>query len=189
MGTEIMKDPQRPPRDVCSEEGDTLDSGSPLAVFLIGGEDSLGPAAFRMFADRYAREFPQILFVSVGIMDQTIVDSGVDRKGDFKGTEEAHRLWVRTRESLRSYVTGAHDLGLKAACRISVSVDAAQEVDRMSDEVSAAHPKAVYFLSKLVFEKPRWYHRWLYGGTSDAIRKKLERKGRPVTVLPVVVPL
>jgi hypothetical protein len=189
MSAEAIHDPDPPPRDESVEEGDSLDPGIPLAVFLIGGEDSLGPAAFRMFCDRYAHEFPQILFVSIGIMDQTVVDAGVDRKGDFKGTEEAHRLWIRTREALRPYLDGAHERELKAASQISVSVNAAEEIDRMSDRISAAHPKAVYFLSKLVFEKPRWYHRWLYGSTSDAIRKRLEKKGYPVTVLPVVVAL
>jgi hypothetical protein len=171
------------------EEGDAFDSERPLAVFLVGGEDSLGPAAFGMFGSRYAQEYPQILFVSIGIMDQAVVDAGADGSGNFKGTEEAQRLRARAREALQSYLDGARSLGLKAACRVSVSVDAAEEIAHLSDEISAAHPKAVYFLSKLVFQKPRWFHRWLYGGTSDAIRKKLEQKGRPVTVLPVVVAL
>jgi hypothetical protein len=176
-------------RALPSEEGDVLDPERPLAVFLVGGEDTLGPAGFGMFGSRYAKEYPQILFVSIGIMDQAVVDAGVDGSGNFKGSEEAQRLRLRTRETLQTYLDEARSLGLKAARRVSVSVNAAEEIARLSDEISAAHPKAVYFLSKLVFEKPRWFHRWLYGGTSDLIRKKLEQKGRPVTVLPVVVAL
>jgi hypothetical protein len=142
-----------------------------------------------MFGARYAAEFPQVLFVSIGIMNQTIVDAGVDGTGNFKGTEEAQRLLLKTREQLNSFLESARNLGLKADSRVSVSVDAAEEIDRLSDEISAAHPKAVYFLSKLVFKKPRWYHRWLHSSISDDIRKRLEKKGRPVTVLPVVVSL
>src|SRR5581483_2136689 len=177
------------PRDVRGGDGDPLEPERPLAVFLVGGEDSLGPASFGMFGSRYAKEYPQILFVSVGIMDQTVVDAGADGSGNFKGSEEAERLRSRTRQSLSSYLDEARSLGLKAACRVSVSVNAVEEIARLSDEISAAHPRAVYFLGKLVVRKPRWFHRWLYGGTSDSIRRKLERKGRPVTVLPVVVDL
>lgn len=189
MRPEAAHDPSPPPRDLSANEGDPLDPGKPLAVFLLGGEDSLGQAAFRMFAERYAQEFPQVLFFSIGIMDQTVVDSGVDRKGDFIGTEEAQRLRIRTREALTSFLDQARRRGLRAGCRVSVSVDAADEIDRLSGEISSSYPHAVYFLGKLVFEKPRWFHRWLYGSTSDLIRRRLEKKGHPVTVLPVVVAL
>jgi hypothetical protein len=189
MRTDPSHDFSRLPRSASAEEGDAFDPERPLAVFLVGGEESLGPAAFGMFGSRYAKEYSQVLFLAVGIMNQSVVDSGVDGSGNFKGTEEAQRLRERARESLQSYLDGARSLGLKAACLVSVSVNAAQEISRLSDEITAAHPKAVYFLGKLVFEKPRWYHRWLHGSTSDTIRKHLEKKGHPVTVLPVVVTL
>jgi hypothetical protein len=184
-------DPSPEPRTghVPDEEGQILDPSRPLAVFLVGGEEPIGGAAFAMFGARYGAEFPQVLFVSIGIMNQTVVDAGVDGTGSFKGAEEARRLLVKTREDLTSYLESARNLGLKADARVSVSVDAAEEIERLSDEISAEHPKAVYFLSKLVFSKPRWYHRWLHSSISDAIRKRLEKRGRPVTVLPVVVSL
>jgi hypothetical protein len=142
-----------------------------------------------MFEGRYSGEFSQVLFVSVGIMDQAVIDAGVDGTGNFEGTEEAQRLLQKTRDSLQPYLDGARQRGMKAATRVSVAVNAAEEIARVSDEISASHPNAVYFLNKLVFQKPRWFHRWLHSSTSDAIRKRLERKGYPVTVLPVVLSL
>lgn len=189
MAAEADPSPEFRPGHVPDEEGQALDPARPLAVFLVGGEESLGTAAFAMFGARYATEFPQVLFVSIGIMDQSVLDAGVDGTGNFKGTEEAQRLLSKTRENLNAFLESARNLGLKADARVSLSVDAADEIEQLCDEISSAHPKAVYFLSKLVFREPRWYHRWLHSSTSDAIRKRLEKKGRPVTVLPVVVSL
>jgi len=182
------EDSESPTREASEHEGDAFDPDLPLAVFLVGGKEALGPLAFDRFVSLYVREFPQILFLSIGIMDQSVVDGGVDGSGNFEGTREAQRLRKRTRENLRLYLEGARKLGLKVSCRVSVSVDTAEEIARLSDGLSAAYPKAVYFLGKLVFQKPRWFHWWLHRSTSDTIRKKLEERGRPVTVLPVVVP-
>jgi hypothetical protein len=189
MSADGVPDSDLQGRGLSETEGSPFDPGRPLAVFLVGGEDPLGPAAFDLFRTLYSREFPQILFVSIGVLDQSVVDAGVDGSGSFMGTEEAHRLRKKTLEGLRPYLERAKSLGLRAEGRVSVSVDAAEEIARMSDAISAVHPKAVYFLSKLVFQKPRWFHRWLHRRTSDSIRKKLEQQGHPVTVLPVVVPL
>ncbi|HVR86412.1 MAG TPA: hypothetical protein VMU54_18970 [Planctomycetota bacterium] len=189
MATDGVQDSELPGRGLTEPEGDPFDPDRPLAVFLVGGAESLGPAAFDLFRSLYSREFPQVLFVSIGVLDQSVVDAGVDGSGNFNGTEEAHRLRKKTREGLSPYLESARRLGLKAAGRVSVSVDAAEEIARMSDGISAVHPKAVYFLSKLVFQKPRWFHRWLHSRTSDSIRKNLEKRGHPVTVLPVVLPL
>ncbi|HLY09740.1 MAG TPA: hypothetical protein VKW04_10590 [Planctomycetota bacterium] len=189
MSTDAVRKPEPRLRDASDEGADPLDPDQPLAVFLVGGEDSLGTAAFAMFQSRYAPDYRQVLFVSVGVMDQTVLDAGVDGTGNFQGTKETERLLKKTEDSLRPYIDRARQGGQKARGQVSVSVDVAPEIARLSGEISSAYPKAVYFLSKLVFQKPRWFHRWLYGGTSDSIRNALERRGVPVTVLPVVIPL
>jgi len=190
MSAEALNNSDHQSRDASDPEVDPFHPDLPIAVFLVGGSnDSLGTAAFDLFQSRYSGEFSQILFVSIGIMDQSIVDAGVDGTGNFNGSEEAHRLRVKTQEALRPYLDRARNAGLKADWRVSVAVDASEEIARMSDEISADYPKAVYFLCKLVFQKPRWYHRWLHSSTSDRIRGRLEKKGHPVTVLPVVVSL
>src|SRR5579862_3668088 len=145
------EDSESPTREASEHEGDAFDPDLPLAVFLVGGKEALGTLAFDRFVSLYVREFPQILFLSIGIMDQSVVDGGVDGSGNFEGTREAQRLRKRTRENLRLYLEGARKLGLKVSCRVSVSVDTAEEIARLSDGLSAAYPKAVYFLGKLVF--------------------------------------
>ncbi len=177
------------PDPLPAHDVDRLDAAQPVAVFLVGGDDSLGPAALRMFGSHYAKEFPQMLFVSVGVMDYGVIDAGAEGMGTFKGTEEARRLKGKTRLALDATLAGAHDLGLKADCRVSVATSAVEEIDGLSGEIARDHPRAVFFVSKLVFQKPRWFHRLLHASTSDAIRQRLEKKGIPVTVLPVLLPV
>ena len=172
-----------------AENVDRLDSTNPLAVFLAGGDHSLGPPSLRIFGSLYAKEYPQILFASVGVMDYQVIDSGVEGRGDFKGSEEAKRLKRKTRLELDPYLATAHQLGILADCRVTVATNAVDEIDRLSDEIAVAYPRAVYFVSKLVFRKMRWYHHLLHAGTSDAIRNRLEKKGFPVTIIPVVLPV
>src|SRR5689334_6993272 len=104
MAAEADPSSESRPGHAPDEEGQVLDPARPLAVFLVGGEESLGTAAFAMFGARYAAEFPQVLFVSIGIMDQTVLDAGVDGTGSFKGAEEAQRLQLKTRENLNPYL-------------------------------------------------------------------------------------
>jgi len=171
-----------------AQEVDRLDAAQPLAVFLVGGDDSIGPASLRIFESHYAKDFSQMLFVSVGVMDYGVIDAGTEGLGTFKGTEEARRLKGKTRLALDPYLAQAHGLGLKGDCRVSVATSAVEEIDALSDEIAKSYPRAVFFVSKLVFQRPRWFHRFLHARTSDSIRQRLEKKGFPVTVLPVLLP-
>jgi len=144
------------------EEVDRLDATLPLAVFLVGGDHALGPASVRIFGNLYSKEYRQILFVSVGVMDYAVIDSGSEGKGTFKGTEEAKRLKKKTRLALDPYLASVHQLGLKADCRVSIATNVVDEINTLTNEIAAIHPRAVYFVSKLVFQKSRWFHRFLH---------------------------
>jgi hypothetical protein len=62
------------------------------------------------------------------------------------------------------------------------------EIDSLSSEIVRAYPKAIFFVGKLIFQKPRWYQRLLFGSRSDQIRTRLETKGFAVVMLPILVP-
>jgi hypothetical protein len=167
---------------------DALDATLPVAVLFVGGDDDLGLRPLKIFSLNHMEKFRQMLFVSIGVMDYAIIDAGVDQERGFEGTEEAQRLRQKTRSTLDPFIAGAHQLGLKADCRISIATDPVSELDSLSSKIVGIYPRAVFFVGKLVFEEPRWYQRLLFGNRSDRIQQCLERKGLPVTVLPVLVP-
>jgi len=170
------------------EDVDRLDPTQPVAVILVGGDHALGPASVRIFGNLYSREYLQVLFVSVGVMDYAAIEGRAGGKGNNRCMGEAKELKKRTRLALDRCLGSAHQLGLKADCRVSVATNVVDEIDVLSDQITAVYPRAAFFVSKLVFQRPKWFHLILHSGSGDAIRARLEKKGRPITVLPFVVP-
>lgn len=165
-----------------------FDPQKPLAVFLVGGEHDLGPAALRVFQSSHGAEYRQILFLSVGILDYGVMDAGVGDHG-YDDPEKPRHLKLKTQLALQPYLDTAREMGMTAEIHVSIATDPIEEIDLLSTKISLVCPRTAFFVSKLVFQKPNWFHRFLHNGTSDAIRKRLEKKGFPVSVLPVVVPM
>ena len=177
------------PSDVPQKEPvERLDSELPIAVFLVGGSHRLEPASIRIFRSTYAHEYRQILFLSVGIYDYEVMDAGVGGCS-YSDPEKAKHLEIKTRLALDPYLAVAHEMGLAADCRVSVGTDPVEEIDRMSTQVAASYSRSVFFVTKLIFRRFNWFYRLFQTGTGDAICKRLEEKGFPVTVIPLVLPL
>jgi hypothetical protein len=70
---------------------------------------------------------------------------------------------------------------------VSIATDPVAEIDAVADGILHGFPRSVFFIGKMVFRKKRWYHRLLHGGTSDALKARLEKKGAQVRVLPLVL--
>jgi hypothetical protein len=184
-----MKD-HRPEREesIQKESVERLDREQPTAVFLVGGEHRLEAASLRVFRTTYAQEYRQILFLSVGVYDYGVMDSGVGDAG-YDDPEKAKHLRLQTRLALDPHLAVARDMGLAADCRVGVATDPIEEIDQVSTEIAAAYPRAVFFVTTLVFGRFNWFYRLFHIGTGDAIRKRLEKKGFPVTVIPLVLHL
>jgi hypothetical protein len=170
------------------EPGERLNPELPMAVFLVGGEHRLEPASIRVFRSTYAKAYRQILFLSVGIYDYDVMDAGV-ADGGYADPDKAKHLRLKTRLELDPYLTEAHEMGLAADCRVAVATNPVEEIDLLSTQIGAMYPRAVFFVTKLVFRRFNWFYRLFQAGTGDAIRKRLEKKGFPVTIIPLVLPV
>jgi len=62
-------------------------------------------------------------------------------------------------------------------------------VEKLSADFARRCPAAMFFLGKLVFQNQKWYHALLHGRTAESIQRRLERRGLPVAILPILVPL
>ncbi len=116
------------------------------------------------------------------------MDSEAREPGRPGAARDVEPLVQETRKALDPCIAAAHAMGLKVDCRVAVSVDETAELERLALEVSRLYPRTIFFVSKAVWRRKSWVHRLLHSETADVLRGRLEGRGLPVTVLPVVVP-
>jgi hypothetical protein len=171
-----------------SEDLDRLEPTQPLAVFFVGGGHRLESRSLHTFRDVYSRQYSQILFVSVGLIDYLWLNSESRADGRPGKLSDVKPLLQATRKALDPCIAAAHEMGLKADCRVAVSVDETAELERLALEVARLYSRSIFFVSKAVWRRKSWVHRLLHAETADDLRGRLEHRGLPVTVLPIVVP-
>jgi amino acid transporter len=159
------------------KENPPLVSGKRTAVLLVGGYNGLGVHSVLTLWRMFPEEFPQIVFVGVGVLES----------GNFKGQEDVDRLKGETQAALNQYIALANRLGIAASSRMTVGTDAIQECEKLCMDLAKDFPRSTFFAGKLVFQKPKWYHWILHNQTAQAIQRRLEWEGMPMIVLPVRV--
>jgi len=162
--------PQRPPSAPLA-----IDPKAPTAVLLVGGYGGLGIHALLSVQRTFAGHFKNVLFVGVGVIDSAAM----------KGVEEVDRVRLRTDQALQQYVALAQRLGIPADYRMAVGTEAVSEAEKLCAAVAKEFPRAVFFAGKLVFERERWYQRFLHNETAYQIQRRLQFSGMNAMVLPV----
>jgi hypothetical protein len=155
----------------------SLDPAARTAVLLVGGYNGLGVHSVLTIWRMFPKDYPQIVFMSVGVVDSA----------NFKGAEEVEHLQEQTRKSLDSYIALANRIGMAAATRVAIGTDAVNEAEMLCAQVSREFPRSTFFSGKVVFQREKWYHWLLHNQTAYAIQRRLEWLGLPMIVLPVRV--
>ncbi len=152
-----------------------VDPKLPTAVLLVGGYGGLGIHALLSVQRTFGSHFKNVLFVGVGVIDSAAM----------KGVEEVDRVRLRTDQSLQQYVALAHRLGIPADYRMTVGTEAVSEAEKLCATIAKEFPRAVFFAGKLVFERERWFQRFLHNETAYQIQRRLQFAGMNAMVLPV----
>ena len=154
-----------------------LDPKQPTAVLLVGKFSGLGIHSLLTVLKVFPRYFGNIIFMSVAVADSAT----------FSGVEEVDRMHKETEAGLQRYVAIAHGLGLPADSRMSLGTDAATECEKLATEIARAYERSVFFAGKLIFERERWWDRFLHNQTAALIQKRLQFAGLAMVILPVRV--
>jgi hypothetical protein len=154
-----------------------VDPTQPTAVLLVGGYGGLGIHQLLTIQRVFAGTYRNFVFLSVGVIDAAAMT----------GVEEVEQLKRRTEEGLQRYIELANRLGLRATYRMSIGTEAVAEAERLCVEVSREFPRAVFFAGKVIFEKERWYQRFLHNETAYQLQRRLQFAGLNAMVLPVRV--
>jgi hypothetical protein len=121
--------------------------------------------------------FKGIVFLSVGVVDS----------GQFKGEHAVEELRARTEEMLEKYVALATKLGVAASSRMAIGTEAVAEAEQLCLATAREFPHVVFFAGKMIFQREKWYHRFLHNETALAVEKRLRWAGKTMMTLPVRV--
>ncbi len=154
-----------------------LDPKKPTAVLLVGGYSGLGIHSLLTVLKLFPRYFQNVLFVTVGVVDSAT----------FQGVEEVDRVRTEAEQGMKKYVEHAQRLGLPADYRLAMGTEAVAESVRVAQEIAKEYPRAIFFAGKLIFERERWFDRFLHNETAYAMQRRLQFAGLQMVVLPVRV--
>jgi amino acid transporter len=146
-----------------------------VAVILVGR--SLGAGIHELLTVN--RLFPSVfqgfVFASIGEVDTE----------SFKAEESLHTLKDDVRDTLNILTRYCQSRGLKAEARMGYGVDAVEQLTVLCQNVRNDYPNAVFFSTKLVFEKDTLMLRLLHNQTAIALQRRLHLLGIPMMVLPM----
>jgi amino acid transporter len=155
-----------------------LDPSKPTAVMLVDGYSSVGiHSLFSAFKIFFPDHFKNVVFVSVGAVNS----------GNFKGQENLEALHDQVRQDLEKYADLARRMDIPAAYEMEISTDVIGSAAKLCAKVAREYPHCVVFGGKLIFQRERWYQRWMHNQSVVLIQNRLQWEGIPMTVLPVRV--
>ncbi|MEP7235600.1 MAG: amino acid transporter, partial [Ignavibacteriota bacterium] len=149
--------------------------GAPTAVLLVGGYGGLGVHTLLSIQRLFPKNFKNVIFVSVGVLDSVKMKAG----------EEVDELMNETTHALSQYVDLARRVGFAADFRVSVGIEVVDQVEKLCLEIAKDFPRSIFFASKLVFQKERWYQRFLHNETANQLQRRLQFDGLNSMILPV----
>ena len=154
-----------------------VDPRAPTAALFVNSFSGLGIHSFLNIQRQFPSHFKNFIFISVNVVDA----------GSLKGLNDMNEALKQTEEGLQKYVRMANKLGFAATFRMGVGTEIIDEAAKITQNVHKEFPQAVFFTSKLVFQKERWYQRFLHNETANQLQRKLQFDGLNMMVLPIRV--
>jgi amino acid transporter len=155
----------------------TFNAKAPTAVLLVESYGGLGIHSFLTILRLFPNHFKNFIFVSISVIDA----------GNLKGIEDVNEAERKTEASLKKYVELAAKMGFPAIYRMSMGTELLVEAERVSVEIAKEHPRAIFYVGKLIFQKERWYQRLLHNETAVQFQRGVQFAGLNSMVLPVRV--
>ena len=151
------------------------DPEKPTAVFLVGSSRGGGLHALlwvhRMFPDH----FRNFVFVNARTVDSQ----------SFGGREDLAAMKVEANASLSYFVNFCNSKGWAAKSYLSFGTDPIDEFTRLAERVLKEFPNAVFFTSKLIFQRENWMTRLLHNQAAMALQRRFHLRSMQMVILPM----
>lgn len=155
-----------------------MDPTKPTAIIVVHGYNGVGlHSLFSIFQIFFPGHFKNAIFVSIGVVDS----------GNFKGHDALERMHAEVKADLERYVVFARRMGIPASYEMEFGTDVVGPASKLCSQIVKQYPVSVVFGSKFVFQRERWYQRWMDNQVVYSLQNRLQWEGIPMTILPVRV--
>jgi len=154
-----------------------VDHRKPTAVVLVGSFGGVGIHTVLNIFRTFPGHFENLVFLGVGVVDS----------GEFKGEHAVENLRQRTQEMLDRYVELATGMGMPATARLAIGTEVVEEAEKLCLEVGREFPRTTFFAGKMLFQRRRWWQRFLHNETALAIQERLQWVGKTMVLMPIRV--
>ncbi|MES2019117.1 MAG: APC family permease [Pseudomonadota bacterium] len=153
------------------------DPDGPTAVFIVGSSRGGGLHALLWVQRMFPGHFRNFVFVSARAVDAQA----------YGGADQIARLRGQANDTLGYFVNFCNSHAIPAAAYLGFGTDPLDELTSMCQAVSKEYPNAIFFTSKLVFERDNWLTSILHNQAALALQRRLHFDGLQVVILPMKV--
>jgi len=151
------------------------DASRPTAVFLVGSSRGGGLHALLWVQRMFPDHFGNFVFVNARTVDAQ----------SFGGREDLEAMKVEANASLSYFVNFCNSKGWAAKSYLSFGTDAIDEFTRLAERVLGEFPNAIFFTSKLIFDRDNWMTRLLHNQAAMALQRRFHLRGMQMIILPM----
>lgn len=152
-----------------------IEPGAPTAVFLVGSSRGGGLHALLWVTRMFPGHFRNFIFISAPTVDAR----------SYGGAEALETMQVRATTSLKFFELFSNSYGLAASSRLAFGTDPIATLEKLMDDVRAEFPEAIFFASKLVFQRETLLTRLLHNHAVQALQRHAHLNGSQMMVLPL----
>ncbi|PYP39778.1 MAG: amino acid transporter [Gemmatimonadetes bacterium] len=153
------------------------DPTRPTAVILVESYGGVGIHTTLNVFRAFPGHFNNVVFASVGVVDS----------GEFKGENAVEQLRERTGKMLARYRDLATGMGIRSATRMKLGTEVVAAAEELCLEIAREFPHATFFTGKMIFQRPKWWHRLLHNETARTIQERLQWAGQTMVTVPIRV--
>ncbi|HET7766176.1 MAG TPA: APC family permease [Burkholderiales bacterium] len=151
------------------------DPKKPTAVFLVGSSRGGGLHALLWVQRMFPDHFKNFIFVNARTVDSQ----------SFGGREDLEAMKVDANASLSYFVNFCNSKGWAAKSYLSFGTDPIDEFTRLAERVLKEFPNAVFFTSKLIFDRENWMTRLLHNQAAMALQRRFHLRSMQMVILPM----
>jgi len=157
----------------------TFDPNDKTAVILVKDYSGTGLKALFSVFKQFRGNFNNFVFLQVGLIDAAA----------FKSQAELEEVQNKVKNQLNRYVELLQQHGYNAEGIYRFGTDTVEEIDKAASDILKKYPNATFFGGQIIFPKSSFLSRLLHNYTVFSAQQRLYKKGIPLFVLPIELPV